>query len=192
LCEVQKRAASERRCRGGRGESEASGDDDETGLSQPGGIGVVVIREEVLAAIDVVADEARLFERACKDWRRVVARRDRLVAKAQRKVAIAAGGNGPRYLDLSCGHGRINTRAEAMAFARALRAGPSVNAAVVDAEKLRSREDAAVLAARVELAVATKQVLRRGILGQQLTGLGRADLRRFARLPVTGVALLPD
>jgi hypothetical protein len=58
-----------------------------------------------------------------------------------------------------------------------------VQAVVEEAQRLQAVEEAAVLATRLELAEATKQVLGYGRLGQQLTGMTSAELHRLARRP---------
>jgi len=67
--------------------------------------------------------------------------------------------------------------------ARAVRARPEVRMAVEEADRRRATEDEAVLAARLKLAEATKQMLGYGSVGRQLTGLTSAELHRLARRP---------
>ena len=88
-----------------------------------------------------------------------------------------------RQWEAACRLRRINTSAEATMVARAVRARPEVRVAVEEAGLLRAVEDEAVLAARLGLAEATKQVLGYGRIGQQLTGLTSAELHRLARRP---------
>jgi hypothetical protein len=57
--------------------------------------------------------------------------------------------------------------------------------AVEEAERRRLDEDRTVLAARLTLAEATKQVLAYGTAGRQLTGLTSAELDDLARRPPT-------
>jgi hypothetical protein len=79
----------------------------------------------------------------------------------------------------------MNTGAESRLVARAIRARPAVQSALENADRLREAEDAAVLAARLELAESTKQLLDYGSIGQQLTGLTSEELRWLARRPST-------
>lgn len=131
----------------------------------------------------MLAEDAGRYEHAYATWEAAVARRDRLVAAAERRVMSATGGLGYRRWELACARRRINTRDEARMVARAIRARPAVQAAVADLEQVRQSEEAAVLEARVELAEVAKVLSGYGQLGAQLSGLSSSELRRVARRP---------
>ncbi len=151
-----------------------------------GGVWVVqlrVMREGVDVAVEVVAVRVERWQMAFDGWRRASVRRDRLAARAARDVVRATGGLGVRRWEAACRRRRIHTAADAAVVARAVRARPAVDAALRAEQQVRAAEDAAVTAARFELASATRAVIELGRLAEQLTGLDSAELARLARAP---------
>ncbi|MHB8296568.1 MAG: hypothetical protein ACYDH5_18540 [Acidimicrobiales bacterium] len=142
-----------------------------------------MVRDEVSAAVDVVAEDAARFRHAYQRWERAVARRDRLVARAYLRLLRATGGLGYRRWALACRRQSIETVAEAVMVARAIRAGEAVQGALAERDRVRAAEEATVLAARIALAEASKAMARYGRLGEQLSGVTRSELRRLARRP---------
>jgi hypothetical protein len=140
-----------------------------------------MVRVEVTEAIQVLVEGAERYRRAYRAWEGAVAQRDGSVAAAERRVMIATGGLGYRRWELACSRRRIYTKDEALMVARALRARPAVGSAVAKLEQVRKGGDAAVLAARVELAGATKVLSGYGQLGGCLDALSASELRRLAR-----------
>ena len=79
---------------------------------------------------------------------------------------------------------RLRTTAEAVRKARAIRDQPVVEAALAALEQVRADGDAAVLGTRVELASATRALLRHGAAAAAYAaGVDEAELRRYARRP---------
>ena len=142
-----------------------------------------LMRSEMLAAIDALTEASDAWQCANQAWQQAVEHRERVIARAESQVVRATGGLGLRQWEAACRRRRVNTGAEASMVARAVRARPGVQVAVEEADRLRAAEDAAVLAASLELAEATKRVLGYGRLGQQLTGMTSAELCRLARRP---------
>lgn len=137
-------------------------------------------RTEVLAAVDALTEAGDCWQRAYRLWQKAVEHRDRAVEADERRILRVTGGLGLREWEAACRKRRINTRVEATMVARAVRAGPQVTVVVAEADRHRAKEDAAVLAASLRLAEATKLVLGYGRLGRQLTGLTSAELRQLA------------
>jgi hypothetical protein len=144
-----------------------------------------VARTETLAAVDALTQAGDCWQRAYRMWQKAVEHRGRVAARADHRVVRATGGLGLRQWESVCRRRHINTSAEASLVARAVRARPEVRAAIEDAGRLRAVEDEAVLATRLALAEATKQVLQYGSVGRQLTGLASAELQRLVRRPYT-------
>jgi hypothetical protein len=146
--------------------------------------GVVVVCEEprtVAAAVGALAEARDCWDRAYRAWRQAVERRDRVISESDRRVRRATGGLGLRAWEAACRRRRVNTRAEANIVARAVRSRRPVEMAVEEAERRRAAEDRTVLAARLTLAEATKQVLAYGTVGRQLTGVTSSDFDALAR-----------
>jgi hypothetical protein len=135
-----------------------------------------------VAADELIAAGDR-WQRSYQAWQRAVDHRDRVIARAERRVVHATGGLGQRDWEAARRRRRIKTSAEASLVVRAGSARPEVQAAIEAAQQLQAVEKAAVLAARLELAEATKQLLGYGCLGQELTGMTSAELHRLARRP---------
>ena len=116
-------------------------------------------------------------------WQRAVEHRDRVIERAERWIVRATGGLCLRDWEAARRRRRIKTSAQASVVVRAGSARPEVQAVVEEAQRLQAVEEAAVLATRLELAEATKQVLGYGRVGQQLTGMTSAELHGLARRP---------
>ena len=136
-----------------------------------------------VAADELIAAGDR-WQRSYQAWQRAVEHRDRVIERAERRVVRATGGLGQRAWEAARRQRRIKTSAEANVVVRANSARPEVQAALEEAQRLHAVEGAAVLAARSELAEATRQVLGYGRLGQQLTGMTSAELHGLARRPL--------
>ncbi len=135
------------------------------------------------AAADELIAVGERWQRSYQAWQRAVEHRDRVIERAERRVVRATGGLGKRDWEVARRRRRIKTSAEASLVVRAGSAQPEVQAAIEEAQQLQAVEEAAVLAARSELAEATKQVLGYGRVGQQLTGMTSAELHGLARRP---------
>jgi len=135
------------------------------------------------AAADELIAVGERWQRSYQAWQRAVEHRDRVIEQAERRVVHATGGLGQRDWQAARRRRRIKTSAEASLVVRAGSARPEVEAAIEEAQQLQAVEEAAVLAARLELAEATKQVLGYGRVGQQLTGMTSAELHGLARRP---------
>jgi hypothetical protein len=134
-----------------------------------------VAADELIAAGDC-------WQRSYQAWQRAVEHRDRVIERAERRVVRATGGLGQRDWEAARRWRRVKTLGEASVVVGAGSARPEVQAAVEEAQ-LQAVEAASVLAARLELTEATKQVLGHGRIGQQLTGMTLAELHRLARRP---------
>jgi predicted amidohydrolase len=105
------------------------------------------------------------------------------VARAERRLLAATRGLGYRRWAAACARKRIRSSAEALMKMRAIRDRLAVEAAHATLEQARTDGDAAVHAARLELAAASKALLRHGSAGVQVAGVDRAELQRLARRP---------
>jgi hypothetical protein len=123
------------------------------------------------------------WQRSYQAWQRAVEHRDRVIKRAEHRIVRATGDLGQRDWEAARRRRRIKTSAKASLVVRAGSARSEVQAAVEEAQRLQAVEEAAVLAARLELAEATKQVLGYGRVGQQLTGMTSAELHGLARRP---------
>jgi hypothetical protein len=135
-----------------------------------------VVADELIAAGD-------RWKRSYEAWQRAVGHRDRVMEQAERRIVGATGGVCLRDWEATCRQRRVKTSGEAGLVVRAVSARLEVDTAVGEAQRLQAVEETAVLATRLELAEATKQVLRYGRLGQQLTGMTSAELFRLTRRP---------
>lgn len=140
-----------------------------------------MMRSGADSAGDVVAVRVERWQAAFAAWQQATARRDRLVDQTARDIDRATGGLGLRRWEAACRRRRIRTTADAAALARAIRARPAVDSALRGHRHVEAVEDAAVAAALVELADASRAVVGLGRLAEQLTGLGSAELGRLAR-----------
>jgi len=151
-----------------------------------------VARTATLAAVDALTEAGACWQQAYQAWQQALEHRDRVISRAERRVLRATGGLGLRKWEAAGRRRRINTKEEASMVARAVRARLDVRLAVEDADRLRAAEDEAVLAARLGLTEATKQMLGYGTIGRQLTGLTSAELRQLARRPPTNSPVKTD
>ncbi|MGH9063102.1 MAG: hypothetical protein ACRDZQ_03515 [Acidimicrobiales bacterium] len=142
---------------------------------------MVMVRAEVVAVAEGLVDEADAWRAAYERWQRAVARREREVARAEHRLVAATGGLGPHRWQQACHRRRILTVADARLRARAIRARPAVEAALVEQDRALAEAEAAVAAARRALAVESKLMQNYGALGASLTGLTTAELARLAR-----------
>ena len=149
-------------------------------------------RTQTWAAVDALTEAGAGWQRAYQAWQQALEHRDRVISRAERRVLRATGGLGLRKWEAAGRRRRINTKEEASMVARAVRARLDVRLAVEDADRLRAAEDEAVLAARLGLTEATKQMLGYGTIGRQLTGLTSAELRQLARRPPTNSPVKTD
>ncbi|HLN06626.1 MAG TPA: hypothetical protein VK217_10130 [Acidimicrobiales bacterium] len=141
------------------------------------------MRTEILVAADELMAAGDCWHRSYQAWQKAVGHRDRVIARAELRVVRSTRSAGLRKCEADRRRRRINTRAEASTVARAVRARAEVQSTLEEAYRLRALEDAAVLATRLELAETTKQVLRYGRFGLQLTGMTSAALHGLARRP---------
>jgi hypothetical protein len=135
------------------------------------------------AVVDELVAAGDRWQRSYQAWQRAVEHRDEVIERGERRVIHATGGVCLRDWEAARRRRRIKTSAEASLVVRAGGARPEVQTAVEEAQRLQAVEAGAVLATRLELAEATKQVLGYGRLGQQLTGMTSAELHRLARRP---------
>jgi hypothetical protein len=151
-----------------------------------------VARTETRAAVDALTEVGACWRRAYQAWQQALEQRDRVISRAERRVLRATGGLGLGKWEAACQRRRINTMEEASIVARAVRARPEVRLAVEEADRLRAVEDEAVLAARLWLTEATKQMLGYGTIGRQITGLTPAELHQLARRPPPNTPVTTD
>jgi hypothetical protein len=127
--------------------------------------------------------DAVRWRRAHRAWQQAMERRNRRVTRAERRLLAATRGLGYRKWARALNRQRVNTTAEALMKTRALRDRPAVEAAHAALQQARAAGDAAVHAARLELADAGKALLRHGPAGAQAADVDEAELRRLARRP---------
>lgn len=142
-----------------------------------------MLQNELLAAADELIAAGDRWKRSYQEWRRAVGHRDRELQRAERRVVSATGGLCLRDWEAAWHRRRIMTSWQAIGVVRAGRSRAEAQAAVEEVQQLQAVEEAAVLAARLELSEATKHVLRYGLLGRQLTGMTSAELHGLARRP---------
>jgi hypothetical protein len=142
-----------------------------------------VARNETPVAVDELIAAGDRWQRSYQAWQRAVEHRDRVIKRAEHRIVRATGDLGQRDWEAARRRRRIKTSAKASLVVRAGSARSEVQAAVEEAQRLQAVEAAAVLAARLELAEATKHVLGYGRVGQQLTGMTSAELHGLARRP---------
>jgi hypothetical protein len=100
-----------------------------------------------------------------------------------RKLLVATGGLSVSRFEAVCRRRSLRSVVEAQQKASAVRARAKVESTVAERDRAVAAADAAVLAARIVLAEASKVVLGYGTTGSRLVGRSRAELRRLARLP---------
>ncbi len=148
-----------------------------------GSRGQVVTRADLVAVADQLAEEAARWEDAYRDWERAVKVRDRVAARMERKLLAATGGLSVARFAAACRRRSVRSVVEAEEKASAIQAKPAVEVVIAERDRSLAEAGAAVLAARIILAEATKAVLGYGTAGPRLVGLNRAELRRLARHP---------
>ncbi|SRR5579875_635096 len=116
-------------------------------------------------------------------WQQAAERRGRWIARAERRLLAATRGLGYRRWAAACVRRRVRSSAGALMKHRAIWDRPAVEAAYAALEQARADGAAAVYAARLELAGASKALLRHGPASAQAAGVGEAELRRLARRP---------
>jgi hypothetical protein len=142
---------------------------------------LVKARREVVAVGEGLAGEVERWTAARLAWRRAAVLRDREMRRARRRLVVATGGLGLYRWERACGKRRFRTIEDAKRKARAVRARPAVETALADLERIEAEHDAAVEAARRELADLSHRILAYGRLAVDLTGLSAGELDRLAR-----------
>ena len=142
-----------------------------------------MLQNEQLAAADELIAAGDRWKRSYREWRRAVGHRDRVLQRAERRVVSTTGGLCLRDWEAARHRRRIMTSRQAIGVVRARRSRVEVRAALEEIRQLHAVEEAAVVAARLEMSEATKNVLRYGRLGHQLTGMTSAELGVLARRP---------
>ena len=143
------------------------------------------IRGELRDAVEEIANAVEQWRLAYDGWQREVKARDRLCEQMERRVAKATGGLSVARWKLLCRRRRAYTVEDAKAKARAIRARPAVEEAVAERDRVLADADAKVFAARLDLAEATKILLRFGSLAADIVGHSASELRRLARRPAS-------
>lgn len=103
-----------------------------------------------------------------------VAHRQRELAAAERRLRRATGGVGTGRVARAAGRRRINTTAEAIRVARALRSGVAAQAAVSARRSVEVAEAERVRQAEAELTAAVRSLRSLGTLGQRILGEARS------------------
>jgi len=141
----------------------------------------MVVRAEVRAAVEQLAEAAEQWRLAYGDWQRATRVRDTVAKQMQRRVTKATGGLSVARFEVICRRRSFHDVEDAKAKARAIRARPAVNAAVAERDRAVALEDAKVRAARIALGEASKAIARYGTLGADTIGQSVPELRRLAR-----------
>jgi hypothetical protein len=135
------------------------------------------------ALAEELATDAEHWRAAYEVWLWAGRVRDRKVTEAERKLVAATGELGLAGWEAVCRRQRIVTVDDGRRRARAVRAIPAVETARSARERVMAEQEAAVIAARSELAKASRQMARYGEVGAAALGLESAELRRLARRP---------
>ena len=143
----------------------------------------MVKRDALEAVMQRLVDGAARWEDAYRGWEHAVGVRDRVGARMDRKVLVATGGLSVARFEAVCRRRSVRSVVEAQRKASAIRTRPVVDGVVGERDRAVAAADAAVLAARIVLAEASKVLLGYGNAGPRLVGRSRAELRRLARLP---------
>ena len=152
--------------------------------SLPGGSCGRVVKQDALEVVTQrVVEVAASWEDAYRSWEQAVDSRDRVAARMDRKLLVATGGLSVSRFEAVCRRRSLRSVVEAQQKASAVRARAKVESTVAERDRAVAAADAAVLAARIVLAEASKVVLGYGTTGSRLVGRSRAELRRLARLP---------
>jgi hypothetical protein len=136
------------------------------------------------ALAEELARDAEQWRAAYEVWLRAGSARNRKVKEAERKLVAATGGLGLAGWEAACRRQRIVTVDEGRRRARAVRSIAAVETARSARERVVAEQEAAVIAARSELAKASSQMVRYGELGAAALGLETVELRRLARRPL--------
>jgi hypothetical protein len=154
------------------------------GVSVAGGsCGRVVKQTELEVAADRLVEGATSWTAAYRAWEQAVDGRDRAAARMQRRVTETTGGLSVTRFEAVCHRRSVRSVAEAEQKASAIRARAAVEAAVAERDRTVAAADAAVMAARIALAEASKRILGYGTAGTRMVGRSRAELGRLAMLP---------
>ena len=99
-----------------------------------------------------------------------LAHRERDLARADRRLRRATGGLDERSWRGATGRRRINTTADALIVARAIRSRPAAEDSLAARDVVRVVADERVRVARAELAEATRYLRCFGTIGMELAG----------------------
>ena len=135
------------------------------------------------ALAEELADDAEHWRAAYDRWLSAGRARDRKVKEAERRLVAATGGLGLAHWEAACRRRRLVTVDDARLRARAVRARPAVESALCVREAVVVEQAVAVFAARSELAQASRQMARYGVVGAMALGLSVGQLRRLAAGP---------
>ena len=154
-------------------------------LQVPGAndIGVGPREGDVAVVAGELAEAARRWRKADQAWESALRRREALVSRHDAKVLAATGGLGLVSWRATCRRRRVLTVADAKLRARALRARPAVEVAVVERAKALAEQEVAVAGAREALRRASEELAKFGHLGAVAGGAELAELMRLARRP---------
>ncbi|WP_298179809.1 hypothetical protein [Saccharomonospora sp.] len=108
------------------------------------------------------------FTVACAAMASARAHQERALSQADRRLAAPTGEFGSELTTLSWKRRRINTVADAVLVARAVRAHPAAVEARRALEVVRTEESARVRAAEVALSAATSHLRSYGAIGNQI------------------------
>ena len=136
-------------------------------------------RDETEQAGDHLRAAIDRFTVACTAMASARARRERALARADRRLAAVTGAFGSQLTTLSRKRRRINTVADALLVARAVRARPAAEEARRALDVVRAEEDARVHGAEVALSAATRNMRSFGTIGDQI--VDRTPPHRAAR-----------
>lgn len=138
-------------------------------------------QEQLRSAGATIAEVAAAWQLAYGRWEQALEARHAAVERAERRIRRATGGRSVARWEAVCRRRTIHTVDEAKDKALALRARPAVAAAVGERDRLVAAADTVVLAARIELAAASRALSRYGTVGACLVGVTSAELARLAR-----------
>ena len=133
----------------------------------------------VRGVLEMLVAEAEHWKRCYQAWKRAVERRDRLVELEAHRVATGTGGIERGACSVAYRHRRINTRADAVLVARAVRAGARVRAVMEVADSGRAAAEESIAAAELQLLAATEKLIAYGVLGPQVAGISGAEFRQL-------------
>ncbi|MDA8045092.1 MAG: hypothetical protein M0Z30_07635 [Actinomycetota bacterium] len=145
-------------------------------------------QEQLRSAGATIADVAAAWQLAYGSWVQAVQDQHAAVERAERRIRRATGGRSLARWEAVCRRRTIHTVDEAKDKALALRARPAVAAAVGERDRLAAALDAVVLAARIELAAASRALSRYGTVGACLVGIAPGELARLARRPRSAIS----